>query len=169
MIILWVIRFFAFRLHESPKYLMGHGLDAKAIEVLEMVATFNGSKNHLTLDQLRKTGTIAGTEDEAERGGTMDGTVAAAIRRNLDLLKADHVSSLFGTKKLALSTSLLILLWGFIGLAFPLYNAFVTFFLQSRGADFGDGSVNITYRNVSASMPFQGGTHFDKSPSTCSK
>ena len=29
------------------------------------------------------------------------------------------------------------------------YNGFVTFFLQSRGADFGDGSLYITYRNVS--------------------
>jgi hypothetical protein len=34
-----------------------------------------------------------------------------------------------------------------IGLAFPLYNAFVTYFLATRGADFGDGSVYITYRN----------------------
>jgi len=46
-----------------------------------------------------------------------------------------------------LSTSLLIILWAFIGLAFPLYNSFVTYFLQTRGADFGDGSVYITYRN----------------------
>jgi hypothetical protein len=34
-----------------------------------------------------------------------------------------------------------------IGLAFPLYNAFVPYFLETRGADFGDGSVYITYRN----------------------
>ena len=154
MIILWAIRFFVFNLYESPKYLMGRGLDAEAIEVLEKVATFNGSTNRLTLEQLRKTGVVAGTEGGAERGGTVDGTVAAAIRRNLELLKGDHVNSLFGTRKLALSTSLLIILWTFVGLAFPLYNAFVTYFLQTRGADFGDGSVNITYRNVSASVSF---------------
>ena len=132
---------------------MGHGRDAEAIEVLEKVATFNGSRNCLTLEQLRKTGVIAGTEDGAERGATVDGTVAAAIRRNLELLKADHVSSLFGTRKLALSTSLLIVLWAFIGFTFHPYSAFL---LQNRGADFGDGSVNITYRNVSGSAPFHG-------------
>ena len=156
MIILWIIRFFAFHLYESPKYLMGHGLDAQAIEVLEKLATFNGSRNRLTLEQLRKTGVIAGIEAEADRGNTVDGTVAAAIRKNLELLKGDHVSSLFSTRELALSTTLLILLWAFIGLAFPLYNAFLPYFLQTRGADFGDGSVNITYRNVSASAPLQG-------------
>ena len=155
-IILWAVRFFLFNLYESPKFLMGRGLDAEAIEVLEKVATFNGSKNHLTLEQLRKTGVIAGTEAEIERGDTVDGTIADAIRKNLELLKGDHVNSLFGTRKLALSTSLLIILWAFIGLAFPLYNAFVPFFIQNRGTDFGDGSVNITYRNVSVSVSFQG-------------
>ena len=69
MIILWIIRFFAFDLYESPKYLMGRGRDAEAIEVLEKVAAYNGSTNRLTLEQLQKTGAIAGTEGEAEGGG----------------------------------------------------------------------------------------------------
>ena len=154
MIILWIIRFFAFDLYESPKYLMGRGRDAEAIEVLEKVAAYNGSTNHLTLEQLQKTGVIAGTEGEAEGGGAVDGSVIAALRRNLEHLKGDHVKSLFATRKLALSTSLLIILWAFIGLAFPLYNSFITYFLQTRGADFGDGSVYITYRNVSASVRY---------------
>ena len=156
MIILWVIRLVVFNLYESPKYLMGRGLDAKAIEVLEKVATFNGSTNRLTLEQLRKTGVIVGTDAEAERGEIVDKTVAAAIRRNLEHLKGDHVTSLFGTRKLAQSTTLLIIMWALIGLAFPLYNAFVTYFFQTRGADFGDGSVNITYRNVSTSAISKG-------------
>lgn len=157
MILLWFVRFFIFRLYESPKYLMGRGLDAEAIEVLEKIAAYNGGTNHLTLEQLRKTGTIAGFEAEAEGGRTaVSESVATAIRRNLDHLKGEHVKPLFATKKLALSTSLLIVLWAFIGLAFPLYNAYVTFFLQTRGTDFGDGSVNITYRNVSVSASFRG-------------
>ena len=160
MIILWIIRFFVFNLYESPKYLMGRGRDAEAIEVLEKVATYNGSTNRLTLEQLRKTGVVAGTEAEAEGGGAVDGSIAAAVRRNLRHLNGEHVKPLFATGKLALSTSLLVVLWAFIGLAFPLYNAFVTYFLQTRGADFGDGSVYITYRNVS--MPISGGSSFDK-------
>jgi len=147
MILLWFIRFFVFNLYESPKYLMGRGRDAEAIEVLEKVAAYNGSTNRLTLEQLQRTGVVAGTEIEAENGGVVDTSVAATIRRNLEHLKGEHVKSLFATRKLALSTSLLIILWAFIGLAFPLYNSFVTYFLQTRGADFGDGSVYITYRN----------------------
>ena len=152
MILLWFVRFFVFSLYESPKYLMGRGLDAEAIEVLNKIATFNGGTNRLTLEQLRKTGVVAGFEAEAEGGGAANRSVAAAIRRNLEHLKGEHVKPLFATRKLALSTSLLIILWAFIGLAFPLYNAYVTYFLQTRGADFGDGSVYITYRNVSVSV-----------------
>ena len=169
MIILWIIRFFVFTLHESPKYLIGRGRDDEAIEVLKKVAAFNNSTYRLTLKQLQDIGVIAGTEAEAERGGTVDGSVAAAIRRNLRHLNGEHVKPLFATGKLALSTSLLIVLWAFIGLAFPLYNAFVTYFLQIRGADFGDGSVYITYRNVSVSILFQAGSLLDKRHSICSK
>jgi len=120
MIILWIIRFFVFDLYESPKYLMGRGRDA---ETIEEVAAYNGSTNRLTLEQLQKAGVIAGTETEAEGGGAVDGSVAAAIMRNLEHLKGEHVKSLFATRKLAWSTSLLIILWAFIGLAFPLYNS----------------------------------------------
>ena len=148
MIVLWILRW-RFHLYESPKYLMGRGRDAEAIEVLNKVAAYNRSTNRLTLEQLQKVGVIAGTESEAEKGGGVDGSVAAAIRRNLEHLKGDHVKSLFATRKLALSTSLLIVVWAFIGLAFPLYNSFLTYFLLTRGAHFGDSSVYITYRNVS--------------------
>lgn len=164
MIILWIIRFFIFHLYESPKYLMGRGRDADAIKILNKLAAYNGSENHLTLEQLQEAGVLAGTESEA-KSGAVDSSVAAVIRRNLEHLKGDHVKSLFATRKLALSTSLLIVLWAFIGLGFSLYNAFLPFFLQTRGAKFGDGSVYITYRNVSA--------HCEESPtpspSVCSK
>lgn len=147
MMFLWLIRF-NFRLYESPKYLMGRGRDAEAIEVLNKVASYNGKTNHLTLEQLQRVGVIAGTESEAEKGrGGVDSSVAAIIRRNLEHLKGEHIKSLFATRKLALSTSLLIVVWAIIGLAFPLYNAFVTYYLQTRGATYGDGSVYITYRN----------------------
>ena len=109
MIILWIIRFFVFNLYESPKYLMGRGRDAEAIEVLEKVATYNGSTNRLTLEQLRKTGVVAGTEAEAEGGGAVDGSIAAAVRRNLRHLNGEHVKPLFATGKLAL------LCWSFCG------------------------------------------------------
>lgn len=56
--------FFRLQPYESPKYLMGHGRESEAIEFLEKVATYNGSTNHLTLEQLWRTGVIAGAEAE---------------------------------------------------------------------------------------------------------
>ena len=153
MLVLWLVRL-RFDLYESPKYLMGRGRDAEAIEVLKKVAAYNGVTNKLTLEELQRVGVIASTDDiEAEKGGGVDASVAAVIRRNLEHLRGEHVRSLFATRKLALSTSLLVIIWAFIGLAFPLYNSFLTYFLLTRGAHFGDSSVYITYRNASLSVP----------------
>ena len=42
MMILWFIRFFFFKLHESPKYLMGRGRDQDAVAVVHAIARYNG-------------------------------------------------------------------------------------------------------------------------------
>ncbi|KAF5377853.1 hypothetical protein D9615_006829 [Tricholomella constricta] len=142
MFLLWGIRFFVFKLHESPKYLMGRGRDEAAVEVVHRVAEHNGTTSTLSLEHLREVGLLS-SEDSKE----LDTSAKGAVSRQLQKFDAGHVTSLFATRKLAYSTSLLITLWAFIGLAFPLYNAFVTYYLATRGADFGDGSLYITYRN----------------------
>ena len=38
-------------------------------------------------------------------------------------------------------------MWAFIGLGYPLYNAFLPYIQATRGAKFGDGSTYLTYRN----------------------
>ncbi|KAG6849835.1 hypothetical protein H0H93_004519 [Arthromyces matolae] len=161
MFVLWGIRFFIFKLYESPKYLMGRGQDELAVEVVHRVAQYNGTTSRLVLEDLAKAGDL-----EFNNGKEMDTSARAAVARNLASFDAGHVKSLFATRKLAYSTTLLIILWGtvpvlvtvplslivsplaFIGLAFPLYNSFVTYYLATRGADFGDGSLYITYRNL---------------------
>jgi MFS family permease len=45
------------------------------------------------------------------------------------------------------STALNIASWTVIGLAYPLYNVFLPYYLQSRGLEAGDGSVYTTYRD----------------------
>ena len=45
------------------------------------------------------------------------------------------------------STLLNIASWTLIGLAYPLYNIFLPYYLQSRGAAMGDDSTYTTYRN----------------------
>ncbi|KAF9265777.1 MFS general substrate transporter [Marasmius fiardii PR-910] len=137
MMLLWAIRFFMFKLYESPKYLMGKGQDEQAVYVVHKVAERNRKTSNLTLGNLTSIGEL---NKENVGGG-------AAIKRQMAKFDANHIRSLFATRKLAWSTTLLIIVWALIGLAFPLYNGFVTYFLSTRGADFGDGSIYITYRN----------------------
>ncbi|KAG8903375.1 hypothetical protein FRB99_003397 [Tulasnella sp. 403] len=142
MIVLWAIRFFVFKLYESPKYLMGRGRDEEAVEVVHKVAAYNNTTSNLTLEDLSKF--------DSSGSGTntgLDTSAKAAILRKAEKFNLDHIKALFRTPKLAWSTSLVILIWAVIGLAFPLYNAFVPYYLATRGADFGDGSTYITYRN----------------------
>ncbi|KAL0961341.1 hypothetical protein HGRIS_006297 [Hohenbuehelia grisea] len=143
MMLLWGVRFFVFKLYESPKYLMGRGRDEQAVRVVHKVAEQNGKESTLTLEHLQSAGDVESNAHPEK----FDTSGAAAIRRQLSKFNSDHVKALFATRKLAYSTTMLIILWALIGLAFPLYNSFVTFYLSSRGADFGDGSVYTTYRN----------------------
>ncbi|KAG8950372.1 hypothetical protein FRC00_007734, partial [Tulasnella sp. 408] len=144
MLVLWGIRFFVFHLHESPKYLMGRGRDAEAVEVVHKVAAYNGKTIDLTVEDLTR---FDREVDPTEGNKGLDTSAKAAVQRNVEKFSSNHIKALFKTRKLAISTSLIILIWAIIGLAFPLYNAFVPYYLATRGADFGDGSVYITYRN----------------------
>lgn len=139
--ICFILRFVVFTLYESPKYLMGKGRDADAVATIHKVAQKNGKTSPLTLADLEIHNVGGGN---GEQQGT---DAAAALRRKLEKVNAEHVRALFRTRKLAYSTSLIMAIWAFIGLAFPLYNAFIPYTLASRGATFGDGSTYLTYRN----------------------
>ncbi|KAI0357552.1 MFS general substrate transporter [Trametes cingulata] len=147
MMLLFVLRFFVFDMYESPKYLMGRGRDAEAVAVVHRVAAYNGRTSSLTLDMLKDVEKRLGKGGAGAEGPAFDTSARAAVLRKLRTFGSGHVKGLFATKKLAYSTTLLIIVWALIGLAFPLYNGFVTYFLATRGAHFGDGSVYITYRN----------------------
>ncbi|KAL9616635.1 MAG: hypothetical protein Q9160_008518 [Pyrenula sp. 1 TL-2023] len=138
---LWVVLFvvrFIFRLYESPKYLMGRGRDNEAVEVVHRVAERNGKSSALALSNL-----------EGQNEGDAQGTsTSAVLQRRLQKLNASHVRALFATKKLAFSTSMIMAIWGLIGLAFPLYNAFLPYIQDKKGTDFGDSSTYTTYRNL---------------------
>ena len=93
------------------------------IEDLKACEDLGGSSNHIQTD------------------------AAAAVKRRLEKLNLSHVRALFATRKLAYSTSLIMLVWAFIGLGYPLYNAFIPYIQATKGAEFGDGSTYLTYRN----------------------
>jgi hypothetical protein len=110
MMFLWVIRFFVFNLYESPKYLMGRGRDEQAVEVVHKVAAYNGKTSNLTLEDLQRAGKLV--DAAVDNGVRMDTSAVAAVRRKMGIFSNNHVKSLFATRKMALSTTILIILWG---------------------------------------------------------
>jgi MFS family permease len=141
--IMFVLRFACFTIFESPKYLMGKGQDEEAVRVVHEVARRNGKTTNLTVEDL----TIC-NQLRPDASAPQVSHAEAALKRNLEKINLEHVKALFATTKLAYSTSLITLVWAFIGLGFPLYNAFLPFILETRGAELGDGGTYITYRNT---------------------
>ncbi|KAI4608842.1 hypothetical protein J4E83_008881 [Alternaria metachromatica] len=141
-LLMFIGRFVFFTIFESPKFLMGKGRDTDAVRIVHEVARRNRKECTLTLEELESCNNYAlpGTVQETS-------TATAAVKRKLQKLDSSHVKALFATKKLAFSTSTITLVWAFIGLGYPLYNAFLPYIQATRGADFGDGSTYITYRN----------------------
>ena len=111
MVLFWAIRFFVFKLYESPKFLMGRGRDAQAVEVVHHVAAYNGKYSTLSLEHLSAAGKLH-EKFPTSQTKDFDTSVTAAIRRGLSKVNAENVRALFATRKLAYSTSLLIILWG---------------------------------------------------------
>ena len=135
--LMFIGRFVFFTIYESPKYLMGKGRNAHAVEVVHEVARRNRKTSALSQDEL----------DGFDEGQAQGLSASNIVRQRLEKLRMNHIRALFDTPKRAWSTTLIILIWAFIGLGYPLYNAFLPYIQQSRGAEFGDGSTYITYRN----------------------
>ena len=115
---------------------MGKGRDQEAVDVVHKVAQYNGVQSSLTIEELKNTekgdGTASTTGEQP-----IGHQIGSVVRQHLSKFDSNHVYPLFATRKLAYSTSLLIILWGklnirllnltnhntfiaLIGLAFPL-------------------------------------------------
>ncbi|KAF2115692.1 major facilitator superfamily domain-containing protein [Lophiotrema nucula] len=140
--IMFFLRFVCFTIYESPKFLMGKGNDAEAVKVVHEVARRNGTTSTLTVEDLDQFNSLGGPLAEQSQSHA-----TAAVKRNLEKINLSHIRSLFATRKLAYSMVLITTAWAFIGLGFPLYNAFLPYLQETRGAKFGDGSTYLTYRN----------------------
>ncbi|KAI1610283.1 MFS general substrate transporter [Exophiala viscosa] len=139
------LRFFLFRLRESPRYLIGQGRYQEAIDVLNDVAKYNGTTQPLTVEDL-----IQVERDFAESHNIAPVNKKTAVKRTLAQFRPGglkHIRALFASKKLAYSMVLILLVWGMIGLASPLYSNFLPEYLALHGAQSGSDSINITYRN----------------------
>lgn len=127
---------FAFRVLESPMFYMARGDDEKAIENLYKIAKINGKSVSLTLEQLEEVDKKYGDQE-----------IVPSKHAHLSKFKLTHIRDCFSSRKLAISTSLVIFAWGVIGLAFPLYNAFLPSYLERNGDANEPLPVHLVYRN----------------------
>ncbi|KAJ3782561.1 MFS general substrate transporter [Lentinula aff. detonsa] len=139
--LMWFLRYFIFNLQESPKYLLAKGRDEDALKVLQHIAHVNGKTLSLTLAQLQA---VTGQNFVTKTPRSMSNW--QIIKRSFSSFSLSHVKPLFSTRRLATNTSLTIALWGLIGLAYPLFNGFITLYLTTHVSD-ASSSVSTTYRN----------------------
>ncbi|KAL5485054.1 hypothetical protein ACEPAI_7696 [Sanghuangporus weigelae] len=133
-------RYIIFELQESSKYLVSSGRDEEAIQVLQYIARRNGKKISLTVEKLRVV-----VVSESTTVQTRNTSVIATLKRSLSHFSLAHVRPLFSTKRLGVNSALTILIWGIIGLAYPLFNGFLPLYLADRLSS--SGSLNQTYRD----------------------
>ncbi|CUM66704.1 uncharacterized protein PRCAT00004382001 [Priceomyces carsonii] len=133
---------FLFRLSESPRFYLARGDDARAIEVLHRIAKFNKTECSLTLEDLEYIDGLQLDGPKEEKP-----THSLLLKAKISSFKMTHIRECFGSKKLAISSSMVIFTWALIGLAFPLYNAFIPYYLGTRGGAAKTLSTYETYRN----------------------
>ncbi|KAI3604645.1 sugar transporter [Moniliophthora roreri] len=138
--VMWIMRFVVFDLQESAKYMIAKGRDEEAVKILEHIAEKNGRKVSLTVEALRS---VSGDTTNAP---TTRFTTLEILKNTFSKVSLSHVTPLFSTKRLAINTSITIILWGLIGLAYPLFNGFITLYLTTQVPD-SNSTVSRTYRD----------------------
>ncbi|KAA8909649.1 MFS general substrate transporter [Sphaerosporella brunnea] len=129
-LLLFLLRFLAFTLHESPKFLMGRGNDLGAAAVVQKVAHHNGVDSSFSVEDLK----------------ALDLPQNSAPAASQPTSNGAHIRPLFATAELTRSTLVIMLMWFLTGLGFPLYNAFLPYFLTRIG-DAMNTSMSETFRN----------------------
>lgn len=145
MILLWGIRFLVFPVYESPKFLASIGKDEEAVLVIHKIAKRNKTTSSLTIEHLKAAArpyVLAAGEnpDKVE----VKFSTWELVKHSVDDFRGKHIRNLFITKRLAWSTSLVILVWALIGLAYPLFFAFLGSYLAAKVGSTG-GNLDSTY------------------------
>ncbi|KAM0331239.1 hypothetical protein ACHAQA_002908 [Verticillium albo-atrum] len=119
------------RLKETPKFLVGQGRDAEVVEVLQGLAKRYNRPCDLTLEDLSVQGEV---------------TLPNSSKRHFLRQLTRHMTGLFATRKLALSTVMVWASWTLIGLAYPLFYVFLPSIIANRLPE-QEESDYITWRN----------------------
>lgn len=147
---MFVIRFFVFRLFESPKFLLNKGRQDEAVAVIHGIAYKNNTRTWLTSEILDL---VAGDDMAVPPSEEVPKRSFNAFSAKLGKFSSSKVKDLFKTRALGMSTILIWWAWATIGMGYPLFNAF----LPQYFARYTEGDSNMqsetshisgeTYRN----------------------
>lgn len=107
-----LLRVFVIHLNETPKYMLGSGKEEQLVTDLRALADKYNRECSLRYEHLLACGRVQG-------GHEVRGFSAAIAEIGC------HLSGLFSTRKIGLSTVLVWLSWTLIGLAYPLFFVFL--------------------------------------------
>jgi len=147
-----LIRILIFKIPESPRYLLSKGRDAEAVEAVNYIARYNGKPETLTIGMLQYIDAQLGQPARADRnspeGKKHDGHMSHMdiIKDNLKSYNISMYRKLFSGRKLAQHTSITFLIWLTIGIAYPLYFAFITSYLETKSTYSASSSLSHTYK-----------------------
>lgn len=149
-LIMAAVRYYI-EIYESPKYHLNKGRNKEAVEVVQNIALRNNKKTWLSVENLD---TI---DNEYRMYDLNDGQsnptpVKNVLVRGIQGMRRWKV--LFLSKGIAYTTLALWGIWGFSGLAFPLFNGFLPFYLHWKGIEVGTPSLNRTYANYAFQSAF---------------
>ncbi|KAL4400817.1 transmembrane transporter [Malassezia pachydermatis] len=151
------IRFVVFRIPESPKFLLSKGRDGDAVRAMHQFAKMCGKplpEGMLTIAKLRAAAGQQVDMDFEEDSYVPPRTIKEKILVKMNNFKQNfkssgsdtsltHLKPLFHTFAMGYTTAIIWLLWALIGLAYPLFNAFIVLYLGGGGTL----SEDKVYRN----------------------
>ncbi|KAK5461049.1 hypothetical protein LTS15_003112 [Exophiala xenobiotica] len=135
---IFFLRYFIFKFHESPKFLISKGKEAEAIEVLHKIAKFNRAPPPtLTVEQFQAI--------DAEAGPIVPQATTKNVLKNF-LHSFKHLKGLF-LNKLELFIFILLTI-AYMGdyWSFNLAGAYLPIILLQNNVSSGQGTVTDTYR-----------------------
>ena len=114
-----LLRVTVVRLRETPKYLLSARQDARLVADLQALAQQYGRPCSLTIEKLEACGPI--------RAASGAGASTGFFLSNTWI----HLSGLFATRRMAISTVMIWFSWTLIGLAYPLFYVFLKYALPT--------------------------------------
>lgn len=158
---MFVIRFFIFRLLESPKFLLNRGRQDEAVAVIHGIAYRNNTRTWLTSEIMDQ---VASEDEELaqETPGFANAHSSSPLLAKLKGFSGDKLKELFKTKQMGLATALVWFSWATIGMGYPLFNAFLPQYFARHGSNSDGASVESettpisaeTYRNYAITSVF---------------